>query len=583
MHSHTLRKLAQPAENKARGIDTPQPKKPGFLTLFWAATTLLYVAFGRSFVEACYRGESIGALNRIVAQHRSLDPEAHNLEFYQQKRITFFIEGSLLLGLVESFLLLKARRPILFEKVTRAIRNFFMSVGHPVNLSVFRIVFFGFFAWWIDLDNIIWFSQLPRELRVPPIGFGWFLNNEKTFDPVVVNILGLILRTACITASVGLFARSSAFVVAAVGFFLCGIPQSYGKIDSYHFMIWFALLLSVSRCADILSVDALVQRLKRADRTITVGPEPSLCYGLPLRFVWTLMGVTYFFGGLWKLIDGRWNWIFSENLRNHIFIRCYAIGRIPHFEHFLIGAPRWFFQLSAVATIVFELSFPVLILFPRTRILAAVGGLFFHNVLGLLMANTFWHLQVCYASFVDWHRIFRWFGQHCFGRPVCTQKEIQYSDAIPAGNTATIFGWRLISQPLILVGVGLIATNTFFSLFKLHGWPFACGPTHNHIATPTIRAFAVERVDRAGYVSLVNRSEVFKGLSGERLSAIYDNIYRHPERPELAMAFCGFLRRTIPGWADAPSIRFYVERVSVLPTERSKNPLQRKLFFECKQ
>jgi hypothetical protein len=79
------------------------------------------------------------------------------------------------------------------------------------------------------------------------------------------------------------------------------------------------------------------------------------------------------------------------------------------------------------------------------------------------------------------------------------------------------------------------------------------------------------------------RSGVFKWLSGERLDGIYNNIYRHPEKPELPMAFCGFLKKTVPGWADATLVKFYVERVSVVPTEQSKNPLERKLFFECKQ
>src|SRR5207237_7216264 len=144
--------------------------------------------------------------------------------------------------------------------------------------------------------------QLPRELQVAPIGFGWFLHNARAFDPLVVTILGGILRTACVTAVIGFFARSSAFVVAALGLFLCGIPQSYGKIDFYHFMVWFAFLLSLSRCADVLSVDALLRALKRGDRTATTAPKPSLCYGLPLKFVWILMGVNYFFGGLWKLI-----------------------------------------------------------------------------------------------------------------------------------------------------------------------------------------------------------------------------------------------------------------------------------------
>ena len=660
------------------------------LAILWATTAFLYIAFGRSFVEACYRGESIGALNRIVAQHRSLEPEFHNLEFYQQKRTSLFTEVCLLFGLLESYLLLEARQHMLFKKLKAAIRNFFMPIEHPVNLAVFRIVFFGFFAWWLDLDKIVWFSQLPRELQVAPIGFGWFLHNARAFDPLVVTILGGILRTACVTAVIGFFARSSAFVVAALGLFLCGIPQSYGKIDFYHFMVWFAFLLSLSRCADVLSIDALIQARKRADNRATAPPPPSVDYGLPVRLIWTLMGVNYFFGGLWKAIDGRWNWIFSDNLRYHIYTRWYAMQKIPRFAHFLINGQTWFFQVGALVTILFELSFIVLVLFPRTRMFAAALGLFFHNILGAFMANIFLHLQVCYVSFLNWHRIFGWVGRRCFRQSMyifydggckrCRRavsslrvfdilERIIYVDATsqqalrqsnldrrdqgvilhdihalignaPSGgysawylvaqripllwlvyplffpwsklmfgqrisrqaarpktsemaycgpistrtDTGNVFRRRLALQALLFVGISLIATNTAFGLFKLHGWPFTCGPTFNHIATPQVRTFAIERVDRSGNVAVFDRSSSeFKWLRGERLAAIYDNIYRHPERPELPTAFCRFLRRTAPDWADAVVIRFYVEHVSVLPTEWSKPPSQRKLFFECTQ
>jgi hypothetical protein len=251
------------------------------VAILWALTAFVYVVFGRSFVEACYRGKSIEVLNQIVAHHRTLDPESHDLEFYQQKKRTIFIEVSLLFFLLELYLLLEARRPTVFDKLKDAIRMFFTSSGDPVNLAVFRIVFFGFFAWWFDLNKIVWFSQLPPELAVPPIGFGWFLHNVGTVDPTVISILGWTLRTACITAAIGFFARSSAFVVAVLGVFLCGIPESYGKIDFYHFMVWFALLLSVSRCADMLSIDALFEAVKRADSGITAPPPPFFGTGCP--------------------------------------------------------------------------------------------------------------------------------------------------------------------------------------------------------------------------------------------------------------------------------------------------------------
>jgi len=216
----------------------------------------------------------------------------------------------------------------------------------------------------VQPDRVVWFSQLPRELQVPPLGFGWFLSNVRTFDPAVITILGWSLRATCFTAMIGLFTGPSAFVVAVLGFVLCGIPQSYGTVDSHNYMIWFAALLAVSRSADMLSVDAVIRAVRRADSGAVERPSVSRAYAFPLRLIWTLMGIYYFFAGMWKVIDGRWRWIFSENLRYFIYTTWYFRHRIPRFAHFVSFQHAWFFWLGAVITIGFELSFIALVLFP---------------------------------------------------------------------------------------------------------------------------------------------------------------------------------------------------------------------------
>jgi len=68
------------------------------------------------------------------------------------------------------------------------------------------------------------------------------------------------------------------------------------------------------------------------------------------------------------------------------------------------------YQMSAAASIAFELSFIFIIFFPAIRFLAALGGLAFHNMTNLFMRIPFWQMQVCYASFVDWRRLLRFVG-----------------------------------------------------------------------------------------------------------------------------------------------------------------------------
>jgi len=658
----------------------------------WVTTAFVYIAFSKPIVEAIYHGRSVGILNHIVASHRNVRPETRDLAYFQYKRTSLFVGVSLIFGLCEAYLILEMRRSKLVRTVKETIRTFFKCAGHPVNLAIFRIVFFGFWAWWFDLERVVGFSQLPRELQVPPTGFGWFLSAVGRFDPAAITVLGWILRTSCITAMIGLLSGPSAFVVSVVGFILCGIPQSYGKTDSHDFMIWFAVVLSVSRCADVLSVDAVIRAVRCADRGGILRLAPSRAYALPLRIIWTLMGIYYFFGGMWKAIDGRLDWIFSENLRYQIHTRWYSLHTLPRLAQFVIHQHAWFFYTAAIITLAFELSFIALILFPRTRAFLIGVGLFFHNSVGLMHRSSFIDLQMCYASLVDWHAIFRWFGRRYFREPLyvvydgecklCRRtvsvlqvfdvlERVIYVDAtfeqMVAQSESNRFGqirtlhdmhigtgnrtkrgyatylsiakrvpllwvvypllclWpirmlgkrsysaadrprrfnveyskmistaansispsELATAPRILTFVGftLIGTNAAFGLLHVHGWPFTCGPTFSHVARPEIRTFAIERMDRTGNIAVYERLDafhgVYRGLSAEWLAAIYNNIYSHPENPELATAFCEFLRKNVPGWNDAASIRFYSERVSVLPTEQSKNPLERRLFFECR-
>ena len=44
----------------------------------------------------------------------------------------------------------------------------------------------------------------------------------------------------------------------------------------------------------------LVAAWKRANRGVTDPPGPSRTYALPIRFVWLLMGLIYFFPGFWN-------------------------------------------------------------------------------------------------------------------------------------------------------------------------------------------------------------------------------------------------------------------------------------------
>src|SRR4029077_8225996 len=130
--------------------------------------------------------------------------------------------------------------------------------------------------------------------------------------------------------------------------------------------------------ADMLSVDAVIRAVRCGDKGVLARALPSRAYALPLRLIWTLMGIYYFFAGMWKAIDGRWDWIFSENLRYRIYLSWYPLHRISSFAEFVINHHAWLLRVGGIYTVGFELCFIVLILFPRGRAFVIAAGLFFH-------------------------------------------------------------------------------------------------------------------------------------------------------------------------------------------------------------
>ena len=292
----------------------------------------------------------------------------------------------------------------------KTIREFFTGTTHPINLAIFRIVLFGL-IFQFSISRIVSFSELPKELLFPPRGSEWLISLIP-INATVAQTVSWLLKICSFTAMIGLFTRTSAWLTAILGVYVLGIPQFYGKVDHYHHILWFAAILAASRCADVLSLDAVFMSWKRADRGEVEPPSLSTVYALPLRFVWLLFGMMYFFPGFWKLWHSGFDWAFSDNLKYQLYTKWLQLdGWMPLFR---LDRYPVLYKLSALGSIVFEMTFILLIIWPATRYIAAVGGLIFHNMTALLMNISFLALQKCYVAFFDWNAIFHWIGYRLF-------------------------------------------------------------------------------------------------------------------------------------------------------------------------
>lgn len=302
-------------------------------------------------------------------------------------------------------------RTRLGRRAGECVRAFVCSSSDPINLAVLRLVVFAWLILALSRTDFVHYTQIPPALRVPPTGYAGFLHLIR-WDPMWVRVAQVVTLAACLSAFLGLMARGAALVACVGALYLLGLPELFGKVDHvHHHLIWFAALLAASRCGDALSIDALRVALRRADRgEASDPPGPSVAYGLPLRCVWLLIGVAYFFPGIAKLRAGL-EWILSDNLKYLMHGFWAAKGFVPALR---IDRYPLVYRAAAAATVVFEVGFLPALFCPRLRRLAVVGGVAFHILTAVYLRILFAALLACYVAFVDWAALLAAVGRRLF-------------------------------------------------------------------------------------------------------------------------------------------------------------------------
>lgn len=365
-----------------------------------------YTVHGDRVIEAAYQGQSNSVFNSLVRMHKSQDP-SRDLPYYLQKgkevygRLVFI---TILIWLtITAFLYVPSLRyrPSLY----------FREPTSPINLAVFRIVLFTFLYSTFASGKVLAQIQVPMALWQPPMGLNW-VTQLGPFNTHWVALCSQLYLLFCLTAILGFFSRFSALMVTLLGVGLLGLMQFGGKVDHFHHLMWFTAILSVSRCGDMLSVDALLTARKNADHGILDPPSTSVAYAIPIRFVWLLMGVAYFFPGYWKLLDSGLAWMTSENMRFMLYRKWTELdGWLPMFR---IDQYPTACGLAGISVILLELGFIVAVIYPRLRKIVALGGLGFHVSVIVFMAIVFKSLMWCYVTFIDWAKWGQRLGKFLF-------------------------------------------------------------------------------------------------------------------------------------------------------------------------
>lgn len=430
-------------------------------------------------------------------------------------------------------------------------------VDSPRTLALFRIAVGGVVLYMHGLHSAArGVAAMDPAVWTVPIGLEWV--RVVPVSPALVDVAYAVLVVSAVAGLVGFRPRVAFAICTAAQLYAWGIAELAGNVFHYHHLVWFSALLAASPCGDAWSLDAWL----RKRRGLGV-PPAHFVYGIPIRAAWFLIACLYFFPGVHKPATSGLAWIFSDNLKLHLWAKWAQmdgfepLARIDRFDGLV--------QAGALATVLFELSFPFLIVSRRTRMIAVIAAFAFHQTTAYFMNLHFPALWLCFPVF---------FG----GAVSWWEKRYARGEGTPLPRSPR--------PPAIMSAILLAGAISFGVAGESDAWPFACYPKYHRLAPDRLPALEVTVV-RGGLEERVPDDVMFPSgrtqrywafvwslmgshetahASPERFDAFWDRVKRDPRIDELAH--------------DARVVRFYRIYVTTDPDRRDAPPLERELLYE---
>jgi uncharacterized membrane protein YphA (DoxX/SURF4 family) len=180
-------------------------------------------------------------------------------------------------------------------------------------------------------------------------------------------------------------------------FFASANPNITNAGDTIRGIGLFYLMLCP--CGAIWSVDRVRQASLPCQTGVMAGKDarPTHVWPWPLRLLFIQLCVIYFMSGLYKLTGG--DWVRGESLR-------YILSdlTLTRFSMAMLPIPQGVLQLLTWSVVTWELAFPALVLFRRTRRPALCAGVAFHlGIFALLELGSFsLHVLCLYLPLLPW-------------------------------------------------------------------------------------------------------------------------------------------------------------------------------------
>jgi hypothetical protein len=277
-----------------------------------------------------------------------------------------------------------------------AWHSFWFRPADPRALALCRILFFAMLLALYGREDFTFVAPLAA-LHWDPVSFFEIVAPAGPPSARAIEALQIVWRISLVAALAGVATRVSTAVACMVGIYLIGLTLCVSRTSHEMAAASIALvILALSRCGDVWSVDALVAR-RRAARP---APAPSGEYRWPIQLVRVVISLAFFGAGLSKLRGGGGlGWIFSDTLQLTLADRALPLG-------LAIAQWPWLCRGLAAGVVLVELLHPLALVSRRAACVLVPGSVLLLLGFWLGMGIPFWPLLGLHAFWIPWDAVF---------------------------------------------------------------------------------------------------------------------------------------------------------------------------------
>jgi len=278
--------------------------------------------------------------------------------------------------------------------------GFWFVPGSAKDLAAARIVLSVHALWIVLSRDLAGASGLPREFWLGVRSADRWRYLVFPGHPALEHGLQVALVAGLVMVALGVRVRATALIAALLLYHLAPLETLIWTPSPYERGLEISTLSMV-----VLAIAPSADAWGLAARQPRTDGQPSWEYRWPLVLLQLFVAQAYLFSGYSKLYRVGWGWVSAANLRHWLLVFnqedqiavFHALGR------WIADRPTLCLAV-AVGTLAFDLSFIVVVLWKRARIVYLPLALVFHA--GILFSMNIAFLNVPQLLlFVDWDRL----------------------------------------------------------------------------------------------------------------------------------------------------------------------------------